>query len=184
MKHLVIINGCAGSGKDELAKIFKQKSVRKIYNVSSVGYIKEIAIKYFGWNGIKDEAGRQLLSELKNSTTKYNNLPLRILEDHLNKADEGSTTFWHCREPEEIQKAYEALRDSYYVITVFVSRPEVEKNIAAGNVDALSDMSIYDMIIENGGTLEEYHKTIGILVDQHDEHFDNILNYNNQLSDE
>ena len=66
MKHIIIINGCGGVGKDTFVNMCAKYT--SVVNYSSVKEIKEIA-KYIGWDGSKEERDRKFLSDLKLLTT-------------------------------------------------------------------------------------------------------------------
>lgn len=59
-KTVILINGKAQSGKSTLAELLASKiqNSKVIHNADSV---KELATNFFGWNGVKDDDGRELL---------------------------------------------------------------------------------------------------------------------------
>lgn len=64
---VVTISGKAEAGKDLTATILKEKLEKTGYRVLIIhyaDYLKFIASKYYGWNGCKDEKGRELLQQL------------------------------------------------------------------------------------------------------------------------
>lgn len=62
--HIVLIGGLARHGKDSLADIMISKLDGKSVKIAMADYLKFIATKYYGWNGEKDEEGRNLLQYL------------------------------------------------------------------------------------------------------------------------
>jgi hypothetical protein len=64
---VILLSGRAGSGKsycaDLLIKNFKDMGLNVIKDSFARG-IKEVAKKYIGWDGVKDEKGRTLLQNL------------------------------------------------------------------------------------------------------------------------
>ncbi|MGH2331175.1 hypothetical protein [Thermoanaerobacter mathranii] len=60
MPLIVLISGYAGSGKDTFAD-FLIKHLPGAQKYAFAESIKKIARKYFKWDGIKDEKGRNLL---------------------------------------------------------------------------------------------------------------------------
>ena len=60
-KTVVIINGAGGTGKDTLCEITSRHY--KTRTISAVDRVKEIAL-FGGWNGVKDDRGRKLLSDI------------------------------------------------------------------------------------------------------------------------
>ena len=75
-KHIFIINGSGGVGKDTFCSMVNEISINRSYSYSSVTKIKEIASE-LGWEGKKTEKDRKFLSDLKDLSTKYNDLPFR-----------------------------------------------------------------------------------------------------------
>ena len=84
---ILIINGPPGAGKDCFVNCIKSHSYLSeyfVYNFSTVDRIKAIA-EQCGWDGYKDEKGRQLLSDLKDAFTNYNNLPYNDIIYKINQ---------------------------------------------------------------------------------------------------
>lgn len=102
-KRVIVINGAGGVGKDTLCDLAAKHF--KVYNVSSITPIKEIAT-LCGWDGTKDDKSRKFLSDLKLLTVEYNDYPTRWAYarylEFMNSDEE--VMFLHVREPEEIAK--------------------------------------------------------------------------------
>jgi hypothetical protein len=64
LKQIFLISGNAESGKDTTANLMMNMLYGKSVKTSFAFYLKIIAQTYFGWNGEKDEDGRQLLQWL------------------------------------------------------------------------------------------------------------------------
>jgi hypothetical protein len=67
MKKIILISGKAENGKTTTANYMRLSLESKGYNVivtRYAKYLKEVATDYCGWNGIKDEYGRNLLQQL------------------------------------------------------------------------------------------------------------------------
>lgn len=62
--HVFLISGKANHGKDTLADILMKKLKGKSTKMSFAGYLKDIARKYYGWDGKKDNHGRKILQLL------------------------------------------------------------------------------------------------------------------------
>ena len=152
MKHVIVLNGTARSGKDTLA-LFIHEAFESltIYNLSTVDKIKEVAT-ILGWTGEKDDKSRKFLSDLKDLSTEYNNGPFRYIVNSIENNDSLNTIhFIHCREPKEIQK----LKDyfGHMCHTVLMRRPDVQRfnNHADQDVEQFN----YDHVILNDGTLND-----------------------------
>ena len=72
MKKIIIINGSGRCGKDTFVEYVKKVSNDRVYLISTVDKVKEIA-KTMGWDGNKDEKSRKFLSDIKLAWTNYNN---------------------------------------------------------------------------------------------------------------
>lgn len=158
---IIVINGSGGVGKDQFVNFIKSKSYSTnyfIYNFSTIDRIKIIA-EQCGWDKEKDEKGRQLLSDLKDAFTKYNDLPYN---DIIFKINQTLFKFWqfeiptknvvffiHSREPNEINRFKEELHAKSLLIT----RPGVQK--FHNHADRLVYNCNYEYHCENDGSLEQ-----------------------------
>lgn len=149
MKHIVIINGTGGSGKDTFVDLVS--SIKKVYNVSSIDKVKEIA-KICGWNGAKEEKDRKFLSDLKSLLISYNDLPFLDISSKIEKFknDDNDIMFIHIREIEEIEK----VKNKYDVYTLLVKRKGLD-NIKSNKSDFNVDNYEYDFYINNDGSIED-----------------------------
>lgn len=157
-KQIFIINGSGGVGKDtfvelvstELNDIFKK--FHTVINFSSVDRVKEIA-KQIGWTGKKYEEDRKFLSDLKNLTSEYCDMPFKSMQSKVAefmKDEESEFLFLHIREPEEIARAVR----EFDAKTILVIRNSV-KHIISNKSDENVFNYNYDFIIDNSGTKEE-----------------------------
>ena len=67
MKKMILISGKAENGKTTTAEFLKSKLEaleNKVVITRYAYYLKDLATRYCGWNGTKDEAGRELLQQL------------------------------------------------------------------------------------------------------------------------
>jgi hypothetical protein len=154
MKRVFIINGSATSGKDTFVDFITNVSLSKpVFKISSVDRVKEAA-KLLGWNGVKDEIGRQFLVELKDLSTKFYDGPVAYMEEQIDKGPDG-IYFLMIREPEEITR-FVAENEYMGIKTILVKRGDIKTfhNHADKNVSNYN----YDFVIENNGTLEELEK--------------------------
>lgn len=151
MKNIIIINGYGGSGKDTFVNLVSKYN--KVYNISSVDKIKEIA-KLMGWNEEKDEKSRKFLSDLKKLSTDYNDMPFINIRNAVNDFYESDKEimFIHIREPEEIERAAK----EFDAKTLFIKRDDIDK-ITSNYADASVENYNYDYIIDNT-TLEDLEK--------------------------
>jgi len=84
MKKVIIING-AGVGKYKFLDKLKETEDFNIY--SSVSKVKNVA-KILGWDGVSlNDKDRQLISDIKDAYTKYNNGPINDIINDINKSN-------------------------------------------------------------------------------------------------
>lgn len=161
---IVIINGSARSGKDTFCEMVGEYAEKG--TLSTVGAVKHIARQYFGWNGIKDEKGRQLLSDIKDTWTKYCNGPFNVIASTIKSfkccEPDVEIVFVHCREPEEIQKFKDYYGDD--CTTLLIRRPGIE--VPGNHADQLVEEFQYDTIILNDKGLNELNQKAKDFINQ------------------
>lgn len=172
-KHIFIINGSGGSGKDTFVKLVKAelndifKRFDTVNNYSSIDKIKEVA-HGFGYGDSKTEKDRKFLSDLKQLVGNYSDLPFKCMKERVEQFYENDTNiilFLHIREPEEIKRAVK----EFSAKTILIKNNSV-KHI----VSNISDKNVfnykYDYIINNNGTVddldEKAKKFIGELMNE------------------
>ena len=72
MKKVILISGKAQTGKDEAAKILNSKLNNSLI-VHFGDYVKYICSQYFGWDGKKDEKGRETLQRIGTDVVRKRN---------------------------------------------------------------------------------------------------------------
>lgn len=168
--RVVIINGKPGVGKTTFEDICAEIIGHAYCNKrSTVDKIKEIA-KEGGWDGVKDAAGRKLLSDLKDIFTEYNNMPMNDIllylkgwEDDLayyNVGDHPHILFVDDREPEHIEK----LKNKLNAITVLIRRPGDEEIETSNHADENVFEYDYDYYIDNDKDLDRLKQMATIFV--------------------
>lgn len=149
-KHIIIINGSGGVGKDTFVNICLE--FRKVLNISTIDKAKEAAKILVDYNGEKNERYRKLLVDLKKLSIEYNDAPtkyiLKKVEEFKNSDDE--IMFIHIREADEIDKA----KNLTGAKTLLITNPRV-KIITSNNSDKNVNEYSYDYYIVNDGTLDE-----------------------------
>ena len=154
LKKWFILNGNQGSGKDAFKKALSKYA--KVKSISTVDVPKEIA-KALGWDGVKRDSDRNMLSDLKDWWTKYFDGSFKYVERELNnflygEKDSDVEIFTvDSREPEEIERLVRVLCFE----TILVERDSANhtaSNHADSNVHEYKD---YDYVIYNNGTLED-----------------------------
>lgn len=156
-----IINGAGTSGKDTFIDLFKKLIIKDsnttVNNISTVDHIKMIAESYFGWNRVKDEKGRRLLSDLKDVSTRYDEGPFKrvLLKISESKKTTYIINFIHSREPEEIEKFKNSLDNSYTILI----RRNVEESFM-NHADQNVEYYTYDFIFNNNSSITDLENKI------------------------
>lgn len=158
MKHIFIVNGYPSSGKDEFVvmanKILNRNGIVS-FSYSSVYEVKKAA-RILGWNDLKTEKDRKVLSDLKVLASKYWDGPFKHMVNQIeNYVEDEQAIFLFIREPEEIER----MVDTYpHAIPIFIDRDDHEKadNMADNNVEDYD----YHYYIDNNRTKEDLEKTV------------------------
>lgn len=153
-----IINGFGGSGKSTLENMILMNSKTKGHITSMVEIVKHYA-KIMGWEGTKEEKDRRFLSDLKDSLSRWADIPMvYVYKKLLSLKHIGSGyCFVDAREKEDIKRLKKICRDNDWDCRVILVDRGIEKefgNHADNNVMECS----YDTIIANYGTLEDLNK--------------------------
>jgi len=152
-KTVFVINGAGGVGKDTLCDLAAKHF--KVYNVSSIDPIKEIATMT-GWAGEKTDKARRFLSDLKKLTVDYNNYPTLWGKARFDEfmRSENEIMFFHIREAEEIKKYVEATNGM--AKTLLIRGGDRMNKAHYGNVsdDEVENYS-YDYYFVNDKSLDE-----------------------------
>ena len=153
-KHVFVINGSGGVGKDTLCEAAGR--FWRVQNISSITPVCEVA-RAAGWDGVKTPASRRFLSQLKELCTEFNDLPLHYCMEQYEAFlhNDNQILFVHIREPEQIERFRQAAGACCKAI--LVRRPALEQ--ARGPLGNRSDDNVadysYDGVFINDGPLEE-----------------------------
>lgn len=160
IKHIVIINGSGGVGKDTFVNFVD--NYISAYTISSVTEIKDVA-RRLGWTGSKTEKDRKFLSDLKILSGEYNDFPFNELVKGIDEfvSDPGrkGLVFLMIREPNEIQRVKDYIENDIHgtCVTLLITNNNV--NAITSNVaDAGVNNYEYDYTVNNNGTLEDLEK--------------------------
>ena len=151
MKVIYVINGTAKAGKNTFVKFIKQYIEREynisVYDLSSVDPTKEAA-KILGWDGNKDEKGREFLHRIKMLSSEFYDGPFTWMIDQI-KSD--GIYFFHIREPQEIETFVKSTKAK----TIFIDRQQDEQfsNEADKNVANY----LYDFYVFNYSNIENFN---------------------------
>lgn len=161
--HFWILNGFPRSGKDSLAKFMDEElNSRGFFTsiISSVEQVKEAA-KILGWDGNKDEHGRNALSSLKDWSSKWFDGPFNMMSENADLCGSSEVLIFMIREPEEIARFVEKYPET---VTVYVARDACEQ--ADNHADRRVEEYNYNYYIENNGDLEALKSSAKYLIEK------------------
>ena len=156
---IIVVNGAPRVGKDTFAN-----SVNCLYDgagintevYSTIEPYKEVAARFYGWDGEKSQEARKLLSDLKAAGVQYNNGSIvnLVVVATACYTQGCSVLIVHCREPEEIEAICGLFQACY---TVLITRDSVAEDPSndADDLNNILDFP-YDYRIPNNSTLEEF----------------------------
>lgn len=161
---IMILNGKGECGKDTFIELLRKYT--SVYHWSSIDTIKNIAINYFDWDGVKDLAGRKLLSDLKLAAVAYNDMPHTEFKNKVQIA-EGIGAKLMVAVIRDISEIIKVLEDpdlnEYEIKTVLIQRNEVNKTFNNSADDDVENF-IYDYYISNNSTIQELEESAFTLV--------------------
>lgn len=161
-KHIFVINGSGGVGKDTFVNIVAKYA--PTLNYSSVDKVKDVA-KLIGWDGGKTEKDRKFLSDLKVLASDYNDMPYESIKSKIQSFLDDSINnflFIHIREPREIQRVVE----NFGALSILVTRPQV-KHITSNMADENVYKYEYDIIVDNSGDFNQLNEAAKKFVEKY-----------------
>jgi len=158
---VVLINGLKGSGKDTFADhLFYQLMIRghRVAKIPNAEYVKQIATAMYGWNGIKNERGRQLLIDVTEAGYNYDKhfFEKKTLEKaRANNVDIIIVPDWRYPVTNAFFRTELGERN---VTTIQVTRPETTKDNHKLDTDrseiGLQDFP-FDVVVDNSGKIKD-----------------------------
>lgn len=173
-KFIFVLNGTNGSGKDtfyEMIKGMEEEFGITTSHISSIDSIKKMA-KNYGWNGKKDEKGRELLFQLKSAWDNYNSFTQQDIfaktKRWINNCGLKPAFFFvDIREPEKIQVYIDSIEkyfgDMAFIGTILIdsSRYGVASNVADQGVKNYE----YSITINNDGSMDDLREKAHHFID-------------------
>lgn len=165
---IILVSGKAQNGKDTTAEILRSQLKADGNRVLITHYadlLKFICRNYFGWDGKKDDAGRQMLQYVGTDVIRKQNPTLWV--DFVSMILEYFHENWDyviipdCRFPNEVT----TMADSgFETIHIRVVRENFESPLTKEQQMHPSETALDDVIpdyyISNGGTLQDLTSTI------------------------
>lgn len=160
---VILVSGKAQHGKDTVASMLQDKLIADNHRVLLTHYadlLKYICHSYFGWDGNKDEKGRQMLQYVGTDVIRKQNPTLWV--DFVVMMLKYFHENWDyviipdCRFPNEVTTIIE---NGFDAIHLRVIRPNYKSTLTEEQQKHPSETALDntppDFYIENVGTLEE-----------------------------
>lgn len=157
MNTIIIINGKGGVGKDTFIQLCENYT-DNIINISTVDYVKEVA-RYCGWDGEKDFLARRFLSDIKDSLTRWKDVPFQKMVEEVKK-HKNKIIFIHVREPEEIDRLKKELKAK----TLLIKNDSLIVDYG-NHADDFVEKYDYDYVIDNSSTISTLEQSAKTFVD-------------------
>ena len=169
---VVCISGKAQHGKDTTANLLKEELESKEKRVLIAHYadlLKYLCKTYFGWNGEKDEAGREILQHVGTDVIRAQNPDywVRFLREFLMMFEDewDYVLIPDTRFPNEIEEMQRVIEDTIHVRVI---RPNFESTLSPEQQQHISetalDDTIPDLYIHNDDDLEKLKNIVSVLV--------------------
>lgn len=165
--NVICVSGKAQHGKDTVANMMKEKieqSGEKVLIIHYADLLKYICTTYFGWNGVKDDYGRQLLQDVGTGIVRRQNPDywantvsdfLELFQDEWNWAIIPDTRF-----PNELNMVYEKFGGTH----VRVERGKYDGGLTDEQLNHPSETMLDDYFpdyyIKNHGSLDQLRETV------------------------
>ncbi len=169
---IICISGKARHGKDTAAGYIREAledREEKVLTVHMADLLKYICKSFFGWNGMKDEAGRTLLQYV--GTDKIRRADPDFLVNFVASVLGIFDGEWDwviipdCRFPNEIEVLRKA---GFDVTTVRVRRPGFQSGLTPDQLSHPSETAmdgyVFDHVLINGGSLQDLKRDVIYLV--------------------
>ena len=155
-KMIFIVNGSGGVGKDTFAEFLDE--FVPVFKYSSISKVKDIA-KDCGWTGGKTERDRKFLSDLKQLTSEYSDMPFTDIAKAVDRfrrhMPHKKVMLIDIREPEEIDRA----KRTFGARTILIESNRVAP-ITSNMADANVRKYDYDFVFGNHGSLEDFRELV------------------------
>lgn len=164
---VILISGKAQNGKDTAASILHSSLTndgKKVLITHYADLLKFICKNYFGWDGQKDEKGRQMLQYVGTDVIRVKDPTLWV--DFVAKMLKYFHSNWDyviipdCRFPNEIT----VMSDAFDTVHLRVTREDFESPLTEEQLKHPSETALDnvepDYYIPNNGTIKDLESTI------------------------
>ena len=117
-----------------------------------------------GWDGTKDEKSRKFLSDLKDLADEFNDFSTICIENKIKEfmSADAEILFLHMREPDQIQSFQQKYKNA---LSLLIRNDRINV-VTSNHADKNIFKYLYDMELDNSGTLEELEETAHVFVDR------------------
>ena len=165
------ISAKAQHGKDTAAKLIKEHLEQKGQRVLITHFadlLKFICVKFFGWNEVKDEAGRTLLQYIGTDVVGAKNPAYwaDFIVSILNMFEDtwDYVLIPDCRYPIEV----ETMKKQFETIVLRVERPGFDNGLTEAQKKHASEVKMddykFDTVLLNDGSLEDFRVKVDAFV--------------------
>ena len=159
---VVVVNGYPNSGKDTLINVLSGRFDCEVR--STIDKMKEMAFR-FGWNEVKDNNSRKMLSDLKKWYNLYFDGTYRDFVNDVESLDHAAhkPVFYitQAREGEEIQRFKDYCNDNgFKFFYIFVDRTYATKKWDNTSDNNVLDGIMPDIVIRNNSTMSDFHDNV------------------------
>jgi hypothetical protein len=177
VKHIFVVNGAGGVGKDTVIKLIRKCCGKKVLNFSTIDQVKaELrkpspeTISFLGltepWDGIsKSDYWRNCMVKLKELHTSQDNRPNRYAIKKVSKSNDD-IAFIHVREPENIDYLKQHLPQIQTLLITRKQAPIPDNKVDSGVFDYQYDLEIkndFETVEELREYLTEFVKEQGLI---------------------
>lgn len=152
---IICVSGKARHGKDTFAKLFKDliettsKQTKGVLHIGYADYLKYVCEKYFGWDGKKDNEGRNILQNVGTEVarTRHENIWVNVVIELVKGIGHlyDFVVISDVRFPNEVSRWGE---EGYDVISVLVERIGFENELTADQKNHISETAMNDFTFD------------------------------------
>ncbi len=161
--QVIMLSGKAQSGKDTVGLMITQY-LTDYYRITFADELKRVARESFGWNGLKDEAGRQLLQDVGNAGRKYDeNRWIYPVYKKLYYAQLYDFNYGIITDARYVNEV-EYMKHKFNVTTVRIERFGYDNGLTkeqrADEGETELDLYDFDYVVHNNGTIEDMRNEV------------------------
>ncbi|MBQ9011713.1 MAG: hypothetical protein IJ093_03600 [Bacilli bacterium] len=171
MEKLFVLAGKAGTGKDSIASIIKEKnSLKKVIIYPCTVYLKRYVSQIYGWGGSEEDKPRGILQNLGREIKEiYPDYFLKRMDEDIrflsNYCDIMIITGIR------LYSELVFLKEKYNGILIKVEKKELDKKLNDNEKNDITETDVdmfkeYDYIIDNDDNFDELYKKISSLLEE------------------